>query len=235
VGELSLSIAPELFEKVPDYRRAVLVGRREREADTDAIERGLQATNEQWRSHSDEVTDVPSVARWRKAYRAVGLNPTKTRPAVEALIRRAKAGGVASLGRPAVDAGTIATLRAQVPVGVHVLDDVGDGLTLAPAGGGETFTAFDGNIEHPEPGEIVWVSGEDVLTRRWVHKQGAFGSVTPTSTSFAVNVDLLGEDDPERGAEIVTEWLTAAGIAVTGSVLLDRVQPSATVDSPESS
>ena len=115
MGELSLNVAPELFERVPDYRRAVLVGRRERDADTHALERGLYAANEQWQSHTDEVTDVSAVARWRKAYRAVGLNPTKTRPAVEALIRRAKAGGVASLGRPAIDAGTIATLIAQVP------------------------------------------------------------------------------------------------------------------------
>jgi DNA/RNA-binding domain of Phe-tRNA-synthetase-like protein len=232
VGELHLSIAPEVFASVPDYRRAVLVGRRERNADIEALERGLAAANDPWRSLAEDVTDVPAVARWRKAYRAVGLNPTKTRPAVEALIRRAKAGGVSSLGRPAVDAGTIATLLAAVPIGVHVLDDVGDDLTLAPAVGNETFTAFDGSVEHPEPGEIVWRSGGDVLTRRWVHKQGAAGSVTDASRTFAVNIDLLGDDDLGRSVEVVTKWLGAAGIDVDASALLDRGANDATVLAP---
>jgi len=173
------------------------------------------------------VTEIPTVQRWRRAYRAVGLNPTKTRPAVEAAIRRARRDGTSSLGLAAIDAGVIVTLLAGVPVGVHVLDHLDGDLTLGFAQGGENFTTLQGEREHPEAGELIWTAGHAVLTRRWVHKQGLVGSVTEQAAAFAVNLDLLGDDDLDAGRALLEGWLRVAGIVVDEVLVLDRQTPAA--------
>jgi DNA/RNA-binding domain of Phe-tRNA-synthetase-like protein len=221
------SLSRQLVQTVPDYRRAILLGRRGRTPDQPAILEGLEVATLIWRADEREVTEVPTVERWRRAYRAVGLNPTKTRPAVEAAIRRARRDGAASLGIPAIDAGTIVTLTAPAPVGVHVLDDVAGDLVLGFATGEESFTTLQGERDDPPAGELVWRAGNGVLTRRWVHKQGALGSVTEHSEHFAVNLDLLGDDDLDAGKELLESWLRVAGILVEEVLVLDRETPTA--------
>jgi DNA/RNA-binding domain of Phe-tRNA-synthetase-like protein len=226
------SVAPELFELVPDYRRAVVAGPRKRAPDIAAIALGLRQANAMRRDEQGAVTDIPAVARWRRAYRAVGLDPTKTRPAVEALIRRARSDGVSSLGIAPIDAGTIVTLMAAVPVGVHVLDEIADGLTLDFAKGNERFVSLQGEREQPLAGEPVWRAGETILTRRWVHKQGALGSVDAASTLFAVNLDLLEGDDLDAVVELSRGWLASAGIDADATVVLSRERPTGTIALP---
>ncbi len=230
--QLNVSIAPDIFEQVPDYRRVILTGVASHPPDDVLLAERLAAANLSWRDHDQEIAALASVQRWRSAYRAVGLNPTKTRPAVEALIRRAQKAAVPPLGYPAVDAGTIVTLCCAVPVGVHVLDDIEADLVLAPATGEERFVSFRGELERPEPGEIVWRSGKQVLTRRWVHKQGTLGSVTERSRAFAVNIDLLEGDVMTTVTELASSQLDAAGIRLTEVVILDRLNSQATISIP---
>jgi DNA/RNA-binding domain of Phe-tRNA-synthetase-like protein len=227
-----VSVATAVFEKVPDYRRAILVGCKAWSANTEAIAEGLSAAASMRRSEHCAVTDIPTIQRWRRAYRALGLNPTKTRPAVEAIIRRARGDGAPLLGKALIDAGTIATLSAGVPVGLHVLDDIEGDLALDFAKGDESFVTLQGDRGQPLPGELVWRSESEVLTRRWVHKQGAVGSVTDESTSFAVNLDLLGDDDVVAASEILIRWLGVAGIAVSDVVVLDRARPTRLITVP---
>ena len=229
MSERRFSVVTGVFERVPDYRRAIVVGRRARAADVESIREGLAAASAMRGSEPCAVTDVPTVRRWRRAYRAVGLDPTKARPAVEALIRRVRGGGAPSLGRAPIDVGTIVTLLAGVPVGVHVLDDVVADLTLDFATGEESFLTFRGERERPAPGELVWRAGETILTRRWVHRQGLAGSVSDDSSLFAVNLDLLGDDDLDAARELLVHWLGVAGILVGDGVVLDRAHRSGTI------
>jgi DNA/RNA-binding domain of Phe-tRNA-synthetase-like protein len=232
-GQRRFSVASEVFARVPEYRRAVVVAVKRGAPDRAAIQAGLDAAVRARGAEEREVTDVAGVQQWRRAFRAMGLDPTKTRPAVEALIRRARAGTIASLGAPPIDAGTIVTLLASVPVGVHVLDDVREDLALDFATGVESFVNFQGEREHVSAGELVWRAGSSVLTRRWVHKQGRVGSVTDESAVFAVNLDLLGEDDPQAAVELLTRWLAAAGIVACDTLVLSASTPSLTIALPQ--
>lgn len=229
VSDISLSIDSYVFERVPDYRRAVLAGFKSEPADAETIGAGLAQANRRWAQSDEEVVEVPAVQRWRKAYRRVGLNPTRTRPAVEALIRRARAGGVASFDDACVDVGAIITLLHSVPVGMHTVDGLEGELTLAPASGRETFTTFAGEVEHPDAREIVWSCGETILTRHWVHKQGIAGSVCRDSARFAVNLDFLGEDPHEDVIEAAVQWLGQAGVSIAAVAILDSQHRSGEV------
>ncbi|HST33665.1 MAG TPA: phenylalanine--tRNA ligase beta subunit-related protein [Solirubrobacteraceae bacterium] len=228
--ELGVEIEDFVFERVPDYRRAVIAGVRTHAPDTAAIRDGLSAAARKWQSQATgEIVTVPSVQRWRKAYRRVGLNPTRTRPALEALARRARSGKMGSFGDACVDIGAIVSLLCLVPVGMHTVDGVSSTLALTRAIGHETFRTFSGDVEHPAPGELVWVSGEQVLTRHWVHQQGAVGSVNERSATFTVNLDLLAEDTLAATQRAMVDWLELAGISVTSVSVFDRGRPAGRV------
>jgi len=65
-------------------------------------------------------------------------------------------------------------------------------IGLRLASGAETFEPFGTDlVEHPLPGEVIFVEGEVVLTRRWTWRQAKHTLVVPETTAIEVNVDAL--------------------------------------------
>ena len=91
-----------------------------------------------------------------------------------------------------VDIGNTISLRHLVPAGGHAIDVVTQDITLRPATGHETFIPFGSDqVENPEPGEIVFVEGDTVLTRRWTWRQANHTLTLLTTTAIEYNVDGL--------------------------------------------
>ena len=63
--------------------------------------------------------EVPGAADARELYKAVGLDPTKTRPSNEALLRRVLKGEALYRVNTLVDALNLASLRHQLPFGLY--------------------------------------------------------------------------------------------------------------------
>jgi DNA/RNA-binding domain of Phe-tRNA-synthetase-like protein len=68
--------------------------------------------------------DIPGVAEGRAMFHRLGVDPTKTRPASEALLRRALQGKGLPVIHPAVDACNLASLEHQFPLGLYDRDRV---------------------------------------------------------------------------------------------------------------
>ena len=86
-----------------------------------------------------------------KAYRSfmwkIGIDPTKIRPASEALLRRAVRGALPRINS-LVDLGNAISLRYLVPIGIYDLDNAVPPLTLRKAKEGEVFLPIGrGEIE----------------------------------------------------------------------------------------
>jgi DNA/RNA-binding domain of Phe-tRNA-synthetase-like protein len=113
--------------------------------------------------------EVPGVADARTLYKAVGLDPTKTRPSNEALLRRALKGEPLYRINTLVDALNLSSLRFQLPFGLYDLDQVHPPIVLRRGASGETY---EGIRKGP-----VHASGRPVL----VDTVGPFGN--PTSDS----------------------------------------------------
>lgn len=194
VKTITFGVDAAVFAKVPGYVRLVAIGIRASEVEIDVAGQ-LQAMLVTLKTTDEfDFSTIPSLEAWRTAFREVGINPSKFRPSVDALYRRAVAGTLSPLGEPLVDVGTICTLRELAPIGVHVLDEFisGTNLELRPARTGDRFVGFDGTEDNPDPGEVVYVTGDSrVLTRRWVWRQGRLGSVAPGTIQIAVNIDLI--------------------------------------------
>ncbi|HET7404284.1 MAG TPA: phenylalanine--tRNA ligase beta subunit-related protein, partial [Usitatibacter sp.] len=84
----------------------------ERERDT-AIRELLR------RTAGRAAADLPGVAETRGMFHRLGVDPTKSRPASEALLRRVLQGKGLPEIHPAVDVCNLASLEHQLPIGLY--------------------------------------------------------------------------------------------------------------------
>jgi len=147
---------------------------------------------------STPLSEVPSLAAWRRAFRAFGVDPTAYRSAAEALLRRlTKQGSMPSINT-LVDIGNLVSIRHALPVAVFDLRTVAGGLTVRLATGGEAFTDLgSGEREAPEPGEVIFIDDAGhVAARRWCWRQSAESASSSTTTDVLVTVE--GHHDGAR-------------------------------------
>src|SRR6187397_147549 len=105
------------------------------------------------------LSEIPSLAAWRRAFRAFGVDPTAYRSAAEALLRRlTKQGSIPSINT-LVDLGNLVSIRHGLPVAIF----------------DEAFTDLgSGTSEAPEPGEVIFVDEAGLVSaRRWCWRQAA--------------------------------------------------------------
>ena len=66
-----------------------------------------------------QAADIPGVAETRGMFHRLGVDPTKSRPASEALLRRVLQGKGLPVIHPAVDVCNLASLEHQLPLGLY--------------------------------------------------------------------------------------------------------------------
>jgi DNA/RNA-binding domain of Phe-tRNA-synthetase-like protein len=177
------------------------------------------------------LSEVPSLAAWRRAFRGFGVDPTAYRSASEALLRRlTKQGSIPSIGT-LVDLGNLVSIRHALPVAVFDLAAISGGLTVRFARGDETFTDLgSGNVEAPEPGEVIFVDDAGhVAARRWCWRQSMQSASSASTTSVLVTVE--GHHDEARAdvtaavADLRDLLERHAGATVQQTAVLDAGAP----------
>jgi DNA/RNA-binding domain of Phe-tRNA-synthetase-like protein len=136
---LDLSIAPELAGRV---RLGILVieGVTVREADESlSAEIGRTCEDLRGRYGQSKSAEVPGAADARTLYKAMGLDPTKTRPSNEALLRRALKGEALYTINTLVDALNLSSLRSQLPFGLYDLAKISPPVTLRKGRQAESY------------------------------------------------------------------------------------------------
>jgi DNA/RNA-binding domain of Phe-tRNA-synthetase-like protein len=157
--------------------------------------------------------DTDEIREWREAYRAFGAKPQRTRPSVEALLRRLDA------GLPRVDRITDAYNAVSVawllPAGGEDRNAYAGPPRLVRAAGTEDFDVLAAGspvTEHPEPGEVIWRDDAGVTCRRWNWRQCLRTRITQASTSAFFVLDGLpavGEAGLRGAAGELCETLAA--------------------------
>jgi DNA/RNA-binding domain of Phe-tRNA-synthetase-like protein len=218
-------VAPEVLELRPDYRVLVMTaeglepGPPDRASD-ELLSRAETRARIALGRRAPE--DVPQVADWREAYRAFGAKPQRTRPSVEALLRRLDA-GLPRIDR-LTDAYNAVSIANLVPVGGEDLDRYRGPARLVRAAGDEDFgTVAHGEpaIEHPRPGEVIWRDDAGVTCRQWNWRQCIRTRITPATRNAVFIIDGLAALGPDG--------LTAAGNDLASSLL--RLSPQAAIAS----
>lgn len=141
------------------------------------------------RLHETAISDLPSIAAWRRVFTGFGAKPTQYRNAAEALLRRlAKHDDIPDIGT-LVEVGNLVSVRYAMPVAVLDLAAITGRITVRVATGTERFTDLgSSSTVAPEPGEVIFVDTADVVSaRRWCWRQSA-QSATSASTRDALFV-----------------------------------------------
>ncbi len=221
----AVSVAPDVLELRPDYRVLVMVAEGLEPGPPDQISDELLARAEiRARITLDgrAPEDVPQVADWRAAYRAFGAKPQRTRPSVEALLRRLDA-GLPRIDR-LTDAYNAVSIANLVPVGGEDLGQYQGPARLARAAGDEDFdTVAHGEpaVEHPKPGEVIWRDDAGVTCRQWNWRQCTRTRMTPATTNAVFIIDGL--------AALGRNGLTGAGNDLASSLM--SLSPQAAIAS----
>jgi DNA/RNA-binding domain of Phe-tRNA-synthetase-like protein len=87
----------------------------------------------------ENLKDQPVFRSYRDFFWRVGVDPTKTRPAAEALIRRVLGGRTIPRINTAVDAYNLASMTTCVALAAFDLDRIDGDITMRFADGGEAF------------------------------------------------------------------------------------------------
>lgn len=189
------TISSEVFSRFPGYVRGVVVAHGVTNGkSTEELISLLREAEDSVRRQLDleKLAEHPRIASWREAYRSFGAKPSKFRPSIEAMARRVLRNDPLPTINKLVDIGNIVSLRHLMPAGGHAIDVLTEDIELRPAAGNEQFVPLDSDqMENPLPGEIIFVEGQTILTRRWTWRQAKHSLVVPTTTAVEFNVDGL--------------------------------------------
>jgi len=195
MNDLFYSIAEEVFIQFPGYVRGVVLAYdvKNGQSPGDLIAWLREAESSvRGRLTKDKITEHPRISSWREAYRSFGAKPGKYRSSIEAMARRVLNNNELPAINALVDIGNAISLKNLVPAGGHAIDVVKQDLALRPATGEETFVPLGSDqVENPTPGEIIFVEGNTVLTRRWTWRQANRTLTLPETTALVFNIDGL--------------------------------------------
>jgi DNA/RNA-binding domain of Phe-tRNA-synthetase-like protein len=137
------------------------------------------------------LSELPSLAAWRRVFRGFGVDPTQYRSAAEALLRRlTKQGELPSIGT-LVDLANLVSIRHALPVAVFDRRAIDGGIAVRLANGDERWVDLGASTtERPEPGEVIFSDDSDVVVaRRWCWRQSAQSAAREETTEILVTVE----------------------------------------------
>ncbi len=198
-------------------------------ASVDAQLEAFQATARA-RLAAGSESELPEINAWRRVFSRMGLKPTQYRCASEALLRRFRKENALPLIHPLIDLCNAVSLAFAIPVAVFDLAKVDGFLNVRRAAGNESYLAFSGETEHPEPQEVIFAdAAANAHARRWTNRQSALSAVRAETAKVLIVAEAVHEAaaaDIEKliaalAQAVVAAWPTAA----PRTARLDRAAP----------
>ena len=220
--------ASEVLATFPDFRAAVIVveGSGAPEDRPPAIEAYVAEAERNCRARwsAMELSAIPGVAAWRRAYKGFGIKSTSYRSSVERLVKRVLAGGDLPRVNGCVDLYNAVSLEHVLCAGADDLDRVVGDLAFRFAREGDTFidmAPVEGlpPEQPPKAGEVVYAAGSTVLCRRWNWRQDARSIVTPRTRWVVLTIQSNGAGSVEDAARDI-EGLAREALAMTSRLAI---------------
>ncbi|HXT09256.1 MAG TPA: phenylalanine--tRNA ligase beta subunit-related protein [Roseiarcus sp.] len=197
-----------LAERFPQFRVAVVIAEGltigERDEALDAEITAAQArARARWAG--TELSAIPGVAAWRRAYRDFGIKKTSYRSSVERLLKRVLAGDALPRVNALVDLYNMVSLDEVLCLGCDDLDRVEGDLAFRFSRPDDSFIDMgaapgEDAEDPPKPGEVVYADARKVLCRRWNWRQDARSAVTPATRRVVLTAQSNGSGDVEAAA-----------------------------------
>lgn len=174
-------------------------------------------------------SELPEIQAWRRAFGRMGLKPTQYRCASEALLRRLRKEGSLPAIHPLIDLCNAASLASAIPVAAIDLAKVDGWLEVRHATGAESYLAFSGEVEHPDPREVIFADRSDnAHARRWTNRQSGLSAVRTDTKAVLIVAEALHETaaaDVARLTAALAEAVAGSWRVTSRTALLSRSAP----------
>ncbi len=137
------------------------------------------------------VKEMGEIVLYRESFRKLGFNPNKFMCSIESLMTRvAKKGELPNIS-PLVDLVNAVSLKYCVPMGTHDADTFADGNFFVKLINekDQFINAREDEKDPAQVGEIVYSSGNEIKTRRWIWRQTELGKTSENSTNILFPID----------------------------------------------
>ncbi len=226
---------PALLDRFPTIRGGVILAQNLRNGPTPPALAAAFAAEQRAalaRLGDTPLSEVPSLAAWRRAFSAFGVKPTQYRSAAEALLRRlTKHGDIPSVNL-LVDLGNLVSIRYALPVAVFDRRATTGAVTVRFAAGDERFTDLGTDeVVHPDAGEVIFVDEAGLVSaRRWCWRQSDQSAAREDTAEALITVEghhASAEDDVRAALAdlqaLLTEYVPGATLC---AALLSPAQPA---------
>lgn len=198
---LTVRVADPIFELAPDYVLAGLWCEGLTVPSATAAEQLERAERNLHAQFADTAAFMEQhrVQAWQAAYRAMLVNPSSYPNAAVSIARRVLKKGAMPRITWAVDQCNAASLTCSLPVASCALTNLESDAVFEVriATGTETFQPLGGGeIEHPEPGEVIYADHSgNAHSRRWNWRQGDLVKTTAATTSLLLTIESVASGD----------------------------------------
>ena len=173
--------------------------------------------------------ELPEVQAWRRVFSRMGLKPTQYRCASESLLRRFKKEKSLPQLHPVIDLCNSISLAFAIPVAVFDVSRITEYLEVRYATGSETYLTFSGEVENPEPHEVIFADGSGrAHARRWTNRQSGYSAVrddTATVLIVAEGVHGSAQADVQRLTATIIDEVKVIGSATLKTKILNKSSP----------
>lgn len=218
-------VSKEFFEKVPNAVFGVIIakGIDNTKKNREVEEMLRKETDNIFEKYRDvKVKELPEIELYRDAARKLDINPNKYMCSIEAMISRtAKSKFVPNINM-LVDLGNALSLKYMIPLGIHDLDKVPGDVELRFANENDKFIPFGSTeYDNPELGETVYVSNNEVRTRRWTWRQGENGKIEKDAKNVFIPLDgfIENKDNVLAIQKEFTKILNDMGVETTCGIV----------------
>ena len=199
------TVEAAVFEKLPDYCVGVVVARGlDNHSQSEAVSRMLDQAAADFAQANREanIRELPGVKACRGAFQALGMNPNKFMCSIESLMKRVQKSGALPHINTVVDLGNAFSLTYQLPMGAHDVDKLEGDIEIRFSTPEDHFLPMgEAETETMPAGELVYVSGHTVKTRRWIWRQSEDGKITGDTSHVFFPIDGFRN---VNGADVLT-------------------------------
>ena len=159
----------------------------------------------------DELKDNPVFRAYRDFFWKVKVDPTKTRPASEALLRRILRGNPLPTINTLVDAYNLASVATSIPFGAFDTDKMRGTPVMREARAGEEFLGI--GMEKPiqlSGGEAV-IQDDDRLVAVYPYRDADYSKVTTSTRNLLLmicGVPGIGAEELEKAEAVGVGYIT---------------------------
>jgi DNA/RNA-binding domain of Phe-tRNA-synthetase-like protein len=211
---MNLKIDSELKTAFPDLTvlKLHISGVQIQKRDTE-LEKFKIAVTQQVRNDYDlhTVKDHPTFRAYRDFFWSIKIDPTKIRPAAEALIRRILAGKTLPRINTLVDSYNLASIKTRIALATFDADKLDGELLMRFAEEGEQFSGI--GMERPLMlrGREIAVSDKEKLVAIYPYRDADNTKVTEKTKNITVvvcGVPGIPKQELEKASDVALEYVT---------------------------